>query len=311
SCIHSLCLSCARFAFKDQIVSHSKELICPICESTQDIMRLTFAVPIPLIKAFLREKFSRIAKNGVQECPKCIGQFEKVPGAHSVSCKKCHIAFCQKCLQSSHFPLSCDQMRIWLPKFEEQYKLYCMKKLPRYGICSCGNYVELLTSAIYGYGYANCKECNAYYYMDSNGDWVYHFYEAVTYLKTVDASEIPIYIKKPFAECCAEIRNEIRDRSKIAKIRKPGKELLERKQVDQFINLRFNILKLIEYGTAWLYFERKNRISDKNKEVSKTLNELKLFLDSIVIQITNKNSLKIEENINSLQDSYSKALKMF
>ncbi|KAE9546513.1 hypothetical protein FO519_010275, partial [Halicephalobus sp. NKZ332] len=33
SCIHSLCLSCARFAFKDQIVSHSKELICPICES--------------------------------------------------------------------------------------------------------------------------------------------------------------------------------------------------------------------------------------------------------------------------------------
>ncbi|KAE9549164.1 hypothetical protein FO519_007632, partial [Halicephalobus sp. NKZ332] len=83
SCIHSLCLSCARFTFKDQIVNHSEELVCPICESTQDIMRLTFAVPIPLIKTFLREKFSRIAKNGVQECPKCIGQFEKVPGAHS------------------------------------------------------------------------------------------------------------------------------------------------------------------------------------------------------------------------------------
>ena len=123
SCIHSLCLSCARFAFKDQIVNHSKDLVCPICDSTQDLIKLTIVLPIPLVKAFLKEKFRKISKNKIQECPRCLGHFEKTPDASSVDCKKCHVAFCQDCLQPPHFPISCEETKIWLPKFEKQCKL--------------------------------------------------------------------------------------------------------------------------------------------------------------------------------------------
>ncbi|KAE9546853.1 hypothetical protein FO519_009935 [Halicephalobus sp. NKZ332] len=309
SCVHSLCLICARFAFKDQIVNHSKELVCPICESTQDIMRLTFAVPIPLIKTFIKEKFRTLMDNEVRECPRCLGQFEKVPGAHSVNCKKCCISFCQNCFKPPHFPLSCDQMKIWFFNFEEQYKLYFLEKSPRYAVCFCGNYeIWKCLDNIYGYQY--CRECGAKYRYN-NGVWACYNYTDVPHLKILEASEIQTHCKKSLMEFCMEIRGEINNISRMVEIRKLGKEFLGEEQVDQLINLRFKILKLIEYGTIWLHFEKRNQGSEENKEISKTLKKLRQLLTFIVIQITNKNSLKIEENFTALQDSYSKALTLF
>jgi len=311
SCIHSLCLSCARFVFKHQIINHTKELICPICESTQDLMKLTLAVPLPLIKTFLKEKFKKISKNKVQECPRCSAYFEKIPGINSVSCKYCCISFCQDCLQPPHFPISCDQMKIWSPKFEKQYKVCCLNEIPKYGQCTCGSYIELSTPSEQNYFRVTCRECNKTYGKNTLNEWVHYHYSGFTYLRILDASAIPTYIKKPFAELSTEARKEIKNEAKTTEIRKLGREFLDEDKLGNFIELRLKVLKLIEFGTAWLYFERKNQGSHKNKEISKTLRRLKILLDIIVYQILNKSDSKIQENLISLQDSYSKSLAMF
>ena len=123
TCNHSLCLSCAGLTFRSQIFNHSKELVCPICEAVQDLMNLTTVIPLSLIRAFLKENFTKLSTNKVQECPRCFGHFEKVSETSLVRCEPCHIAFCQDCLQSPHFPISCDQMRTWSSKFKQQRKL--------------------------------------------------------------------------------------------------------------------------------------------------------------------------------------------
>ena len=123
SCIHSFCYSCIRLFVKDQVVNHSEDIVCPICESVQDLKKIAIVTPLPLVKTFLKEKFRRSSENETQQCFKCHGHFEKIPGASSVNCNSCCISFCQDCLQLPHFPISCDQMKTWFPKFEEQCKL--------------------------------------------------------------------------------------------------------------------------------------------------------------------------------------------
>ena len=130
-------------------------------------------------------------------------------------------------------------------------------------------------------------------------------------MRVLNASEIPTYIKKPFAELSTEARKEIKNEAKATEIRKLGKEFFDEDKLSNFVELRLKVLKLIEFGTAWLYFERKNQGSNKNKEISKTLRRLKILLDMVVYQILNKSDFKIQENLISLQDSYSKALTMF
>ena len=130
-------------------------------------------------------------------------------------------------------------------------------------------------------------------------------------MEIVKASEIRTHISKPFFESYLEIRNEVEDSRKVADMKKFGRDFLEDKKLKEFIELRFKTLKLIEYGTVWLYFDRKNQGSDKNKEVSKTLKHLKFLTDSIIGQITNKSGAKVLEDLTSLQQSYSKALSMF
>jgi len=311
SCIHSLCLSCAKVVFKEQMVSHSKQITCPICGSIQDLMKLAFIIPLSLIRAFLKEKFRRLSKNRIQECPKCLGYFERIPGVNSVSCKYCCISFCQDCLQPPHFPISCDQMKIWLPKFEEQYNLYCMKKPPQYGQCVCGKYIRLKQIPTFGFDSVTCQGCDRVYYGE-HGNSSYQIYRGTnTFLKILKRSEIPMYIGKCFFDPCVEIRNEMKYESKAMELKKLGKEFLEENELNNFIDLRFKILKLIEYGTAWLYFERKNKLSPKNREISKTLKKLSSLLNFIINQMINKSNLRIHENLTSLQDSYSKALVIF
>ena len=123
SCLHSFCFSCARSTFETQILKHSDELTCPICSSVQDPIKLAFVLPIAMIRKFIKDKFSRLCKNGIGKCLKCCGYFERIPGASSVSCDTCQIVFCQDCSLPPHFPISCDQMKDWFPKLEYQCKL--------------------------------------------------------------------------------------------------------------------------------------------------------------------------------------------
>ena len=130
-------------------------------------------------------------------------------------------------------------------------------------------------------------------------------------LRVLKPSEIPTYVKKPFGEFFAEVRKETKNESKVIEFRKLGREFLEENQLSDFIDLRLKILKLIEYGTIWLYIERKNQGSDKNKEISKAIRNLKALLDTIVNHVLNKSGSNIQENLTTLQDSYSKVLTMF
>ena len=156
-----------------------------------------------------------------------------------------------------------------------------------------------------------CEKCGRYYYSRGKENFFTYYYGSFDSLKILRQSEIPAYISKAFFEICVEVRNEMRNESKTAEIRRLGMGLLEETEISNFIDLRFKVLKLIEHGAAWLYFEKKNQACSKNREISKTLKKVGSLLHLIVNQIMNKNSSKLQENLTSLQDSYSKVLTMF
>ena len=186
-----------------------------------------------------------------------------------------------------------------------------MEKASQYGHCSCGNYFPIPTSMKDSYLSTRCAECKKHYYVNNEEVWVHIYYQLREDLEIINASDIHTHVGKSFFEPYAEVKNELRDEKKTTEIRKLGKELLEKHEVCSFISLRLRILRLIEYGTIWLYLERKNQASDKNKEISKALRKLKYCIDSITGQITNKSHSKVVEDIASLHESYSKALTMF
>ena len=156
-----------------------------------------------------------------------------------------------------------------------------------------------------------CKDCDRYYRLNKDGFWTYPYHKWDRSFKIVDPSEIRTHISKPFFESYMEIRDELEDQKKVVEMKEFGKDFLEDKKIREFVELRFKTLKLIEYGIVWLYFDRKNQGSGKNKEVSKTLKHLKFLIDSIIGQITNKSGAKVLEDIASLEKLYSKALTMF
>jgi len=292
-------------------LNHTEELTCPICDSIQDPLRLTFAVPVSLIRAFLKDKFRRQSKNGIGECPKCLGYFEKITGTSVVNCKTCSIAFCQDCFLPPHFPLSCGQMKFWQLKFEEQYKIVNLPKAAQYGLCTCGNYFPLSTIKESIYCFSSCRECPKSYRTDNDDRWIRQWEGRTIYLDIVKSPVLNYHIAKSVYESYLDIRNEIEDEKRISEMRKFGRNFLEDKQINDFVDLRFKALKLIEYSVVWLYFSRKNQGSDKNKEVSKILKKLRFLIDSIIGQITNKSGANVLEDIKSLQEYYSKAVMMF
>ena len=107
-----------------------------------------------------------------------------------------------------------------------------------------------------------------------------------------------------------DIRIDIQNDKKVNEVKRLGREFLK-DQLLPFIDLRLRTLKLIEYGLVWLYFERKTEGSEKNKGISRILKKLRSLLDSITSQVMNCDDLKIQEDLASLHESYSKALTMF
>ncbi|KAE9546271.1 hypothetical protein FO519_010517, partial [Halicephalobus sp. NKZ332] len=190
-------------------------------------------------------------------------------------------------------------MKTWFPKFEEQYKFYSIRKNLKYGQCFCGTYIEF--NEIDGFFGFICRQCRKLFHRDEDGIWRNYDYGDVTNLRILDKPEIPTYIRKSVAEICIEARDEFNNESKAVEIRKLGAEFFGEEQLREFIDLRSKVLKLIEYGTAWLYFDKRNKGSDENKEISKTLKNLRYLLTFIINQITNKSSFKIQENFTALQ----------
>ncbi|KAL6744503.1 hypothetical protein Aduo_017430 [Ancylostoma duodenale] len=301
-----ICKDCVASQVLHQIRLNQFPIQIPVVASADNSpLDLLYAIlPVPLMSTLVRMSFSHFYKQRNPEavlthCPQCgISLAIDTPNEFKCCvCPDCKCHFCHLCLWEPHWPLSCEEMKEWSEKWDEQYSterfpLDKDEKVLRIK-CACSFTFYVPESIAHG-TYCPRKGCE--YRFDKNGlmrnrSDLWWWYTARQRQKMIERDgkmvkwgmpTEPEYlspkrvIKKEFATICAEARN-LRSNEQKREVFNDVvlKTTLVKPELSNLADTRRTVLLLVEHCTAWLYIHRDDStIKDLRSLPSKLLQQL-------------------------------------
>uniref|UniRef100_A0A914Y5M1 RING-type domain-containing protein n=1 Tax=Panagrolaimus superbus TaxID=310955 RepID=A0A914Y5M1_9BILA len=277
-CGHHFCNECSTKSIRKQIRNCSNILSCEICETPFDPLFILSSTPLLLLQYYLR--IIKSDNNDSIVCPSCQGvliiEKDKIKFGN-IQCKKCGISFCVSCKDSPHFPLTCDQMKIWTSKIlheawftkNGQIQCYCDTML------SIPSNLESNTEL-------ECSECARKYQVMWNDPDYYNkmnrwWWKINVNVLPYSDEFTPNIITKKIKNICLDAHFKSLDTaashgSMAKRISKLG--ILD---IVEARILYTTTLHFMEFGYAWLYLNKKSK-TDKKSLIQKCLKELRGIL---------------------------------
>ncbi|EYC43923.1 hypothetical protein Y032_0477g2182 [Ancylostoma ceylanicum] len=232
-----ICKDCVASQVLHQVRLNQLPIRIPVVTSADNSpFDLLYAIlPVPLISTLVKMSFSHFYTQlnpdaVLTHCPQCGMSLviDTLNGFKSCVCPDCQCHFCHVCLWEPHWPLSCEEMKEWSQKWDEQYLteqflLDKNEKVLRI-LCACNFIFYVPESTAHG-TYCPRKKCE--YRFDKEGlmrsrSDLWWWYSARDRQKEIERDgkmrkwgipTEPEYltqkrmIKKEFAAVCAEARN--------------------------------------------------------------------------------------------------------
>uniref|UniRef100_A0AC34GUQ7 IBR domain-containing protein n=1 Tax=Panagrolaimus sp. ES5 TaxID=591445 RepID=A0AC34GUQ7_9BILA len=303
NCSHSYCLECATKMIKNQIENYADKLCCNICSMSLDPIFIFVSTPLLLLRSYLRSKYFQ--NKDTVKCPNCNDVLlldEK--DARNIKCAHCSVIFCRECKESPHFPLPCSKMNQWKKQMLKQtwftyygdFDCTCKQRveLSRYH-----EYLEYDTKKIH------CLSCPNQYVLS----WpqmelpkMLNYNKTVTKFFEIDS---PHFITDSVASITIDAFTKRKTMT------------YQNKMVQKIVNFSSVMppkaramiaesLLLLEYGTSYIYFKRKN-LTENDKLLKHHLHSLR----SVMIQMETCGGGKIGLNKITVQFILSNARYFF
>ncbi|CAJ0588104.1 unnamed protein product [Cylicocyclus nassatus] len=331
-----MCKDCVVSSITRQLRTNHYPIEIPITSGGEmsSIEFLYAILPMPVIRLLIRESvaFLKSLDNPdlwMLDCPCCLSPLMLTERYefNCCSCPECGCAFCYLCYSEPHWPMTCEQFKRWVEKWDTQYifdKNYSFAEGVVHMCCQCGGIFHASSLP------PRCRKYRCWYsYNDDGTLWHGHGHqypfpakiqrhiaavgEAVTYCEecgtrtgpsTIAAKQI---ISKSFSSLCTEARNQRFDEHNSRDFKKfVARTLSSQKDRDRVENIRKTILFLTEACTGWLYLVKPSNCTHLQFVISK------LFRKFLSVQRrTYITRYEFERDINKLEKETKNLIDLF